>query len=74
MSKYTEWLHTGETEDGKLKIWCKIDTFEDVKYIKMKYTDFEDNRIGEVKSYPVNNIKLLNSLIYAYRMEYGHDV
>ena len=74
MDKVTEWLHTGESEDGKLKVWCKIDTLDDVKYLKFKYTDMEDNRVGEIQSYPVNHIKLLNSLIDAYRMNYGYDV
>lgn len=74
MYKDNEWLHTGETEDGKLKIWCKIDTFENVKYLKFKYTDLEDNKIGEIHSYPVNQIKLLNSLIDVYRMTYGCDI
>lgn len=74
LNKFTEWLHTGESEDGSLQIWCKIDTLDDVKYLKFQYKDSEGKRVGEIQSYPVSQIKLLNSLIDCYRMEYGLDV
>jgi hypothetical protein len=74
MNNQTEWLHTGETEDEKLQIWCKIDTVDGEKYLKFKYTDFEGKKIGEIQCYSVNQIKLLNSLIDTYRMTYGWDI
>ena len=74
MDKYTEWLHTGESENGKLQVWCKIDTIDNEKYLKMQYRDFNGNTVGQSIDYPVKQIKMLNSLIDCYRMEYGYDI
>lgn len=74
MDRFTEWLHTGESEDGQLQVWCKIDTLDDVKYLKVKYIDGNGKMVGAIQDYPVSKIKLLNGLIDCYRMEYGCDI
>jgi len=74
MNKFNEWLHTGESENGKLQVWCKIDTIDDEKHLKMQYRDDNGNVIGTTQIHPVDHIKLLNSLVDCYRMEYGWDI
>jgi hypothetical protein len=74
MDKFTEWLHTGESENGVLQVWCKIDTIDDVKYLKMQYRDADGKIVGTTQDYSVSHIKMLNGLIDCYRMEYGVDI
>ena len=74
MNNFTEWLHTGESEDGKLQVWCKIDTIDDEKYLKVKYVDENDKIVGAIQNCPTKKIELFKSLIDCYRMEYGYDI
>lgn len=68
MDKFNEWLHTGRVENG-LQIWCKIDTLEDIQYLKVQYRDNDGRVIGTTQDYPVEQIRILNNLIDRYRME-----
>lgn len=73
MDKFPEWLHTGESENGMLEVWCKIDTIDDVKYLKVQYRESSGNIIASF-DHQVDHVKLLNGLIDCYRMEYGWDI
>lgn len=66
-----KWLHTGESENGKLQIWCKIDVLDDIKYLKVQYRDSDGNIVGATQDYPVNQIRLLHSLIDTWNMING---
>ena len=77
MTKINQWEHTGETVDRKLQIWCKIDIIpsidagDNTEYLKMQYRDNNGNVMGTTQVYPVNQIKLLHSLIDGWYMKHG---
>lgn len=70
MSASTDWLHTGETENG-LQIWAREDVYNGERYLFVEYRNSEGERVGSTQDYPISQIRLLNAVLESLDMEYG---
>ena len=64
------WMHTGESANGILKVWVKVFEVDGQKYMKVKYTDrWEDKLVGVPQDYSFEQVRLLKALLEVLDME-----